>query len=353
MIDEAILEAGRSGDAAIMAGVLSMRCFVMQGSPDVAGQRRYADELAELANDLPEATWQERLLDVFFVDRRGLEMTIVRHRPIVDLQSGDVTAFDAGLVEMEARLESESFWTTSAFVSMWSAMRALMDGRFAEAEERANEILQITDDINFQNSWAGQIFAVRHDQGRLEEVRPLFAEVAEQTPGLVVLQSLVALAAAEAGDRDEALSILRRVVGDGAEPLRSNSTLPGLLAYLATTAALLSATDGAEVLLDRLEPYSGQLLVIAWGVACPGAADRFIGMLMTVLGRHDEAVARFDAALALERSIAAPALIARTLYWHARALRARGGPGDAESAAALQSECAAIVADLGMAGLSV
>ncbi len=333
MVEEAMREARHVEGPATLAEVLSMGCFVMQGSPDVAGQHRYVEELVDMLPRVPAAVWKglEESEPVsfdewrgFYFERSGLSMTVDRHRPVVALQTGDVAAFDAGIAVLEERFEAEGAWMTRALASLWRGLRALMDGRFADAEEQANAILAITDDINFTNSWAGQIFAIRHDQGRLEEVRPLFSEVAEQTPGLVVLQSLVALAAVEAGDRDEALSILRRLAGEGAEPLPPNSTLPAMLAYLATTAALLEVSDGAEVLLEQLEPYAGQLLVIVWGVGCPGAADRFIGMLLTVLGRHDEAVARFEAALALERSVSAPALVARTLYWYARgAARAR------------------------------
>ena len=44
-------------------------------------------------------------------------------------------------------------------------------------------------------------------------------------------------------------------------------------------------------------------------------------MLLSLLGRHDEAVAALSAALRLEESVESPPLIARTRYWLARALQ--------------------------------
>ena len=48
-----------------------------------------------------------------------------------------------------------------------------------------------------------------------------------------------------------------------------------------------------------------------------------------MLGRLDEAVDRLRAGRGLERAFGADALAARSGYWLARALLARGGPGDA------------------------
>ena len=67
---------------------------------------------------------------------------------------------------------------------------------------------------------------------------------------------------------------------------------------------------------------------------CAGAADRYRGMLLGLLGRHDEAVAALAAALALEESVGSPTFTARTRYWLARALLRRDGPGDRERAGA-------------------
>ena len=87
------------------------------------------------------------------------------------------------------------------------------------------------------------------------------------------------------------------------------------------------------------------------GLFCLGAFDRYRGMLLSLLGRHDEAVAALTAALALEESVDAPTLTARTRYWLARALRQRDGPGDGERADVELARSIETAEGLGMAGL--
>jgi hypothetical protein len=45
--------------------------------------------------------------------------------------------------------------------------------------------------------------------------------------------------------------------------------------------------------------------VVSWGVACVGAADRYLAMLAAASGRLAEAERGFEAALALEQSVLA------------------------------------------------
>ena len=164
----------------------------------------------------------------------------------------------------------------------------------------------------------------------------------------MALHALLALALAESGDHDGAREILHRLIAEPDVTFRRNSTLTALIAQLTTTAAIIGEAEAAPVLLEPLLPYSGQLLVIAWGVTCLGAADRYIGMLLSLLGRHDEAIERFDATLALERRVGSQPL------WPARAALVRpplDAIGRCRRRRARRAESAAIAEKLGMAGL--
>src|SRR5262249_4513477 len=109
---------------------------------------------------------------------------------------------------------------------------------------------------------------------------------------------------------------------------------PFTLRHLAESAALLGDEDRAAALVPRLEPYSGQFLVAYGAVVIEGSADRARCQVAATLGRREEAFAPSEAGLALEQSFGAPALAARTRYWLARALAARGAPGDTARARA-------------------
>ena len=70
--------------------------------------------------------------------------------------------------------------------------------------------------------------------------------------------------------------------------------------------------------------YQGQLIVVSWGVACLGAADRYLGMLEATMGAVSEAEAHYAAALTLEERATAPSQAARTRLWWARLLQQLG-----------------------------
>lgn len=104
-------------------------------------------------------------------------------------------------------------------------------------------------------------------------------------------------------------------------------------------------------MLAELDPYAGELGIVGAGVYSIGAFDRYRGMLHHLLGRHDQAVAALDAAVALERAVDGPVLTSRSQLWLARALRSRGGPGDLERARAELAEAVATAEGLGQAGV--
>jgi len=74
-------------------------------------------------------------------------------------------------------------------------------------------------------------------------------------------------------------------------------------------------------------------------------------MMAAVLGRPDDAQALFTVALAAERALDAPPLVARTCYWFGTHLLARG-PDHAGRACQLLDEAGAIAGRLGMTGLA-
>jgi DNA-binding CsgD family transcriptional regulator len=88
--------------------------------------------------------------------------------------------------------------------------------------------------------------------------------------------------------------------------------------------------------------------VIGHGVACYGAADRFLGLLAATLGDHGRAVEHFEHALALNRRMGATTWVAHTLYAYGRTLHMRGHAADVARASAMLAEAAALAQDIGM-----
>jgi hypothetical protein len=124
-----------------------------------------------------------------------------------------------------------------------------------------------------------------------------------------------------------------------------------MLSMLAEVVATCGTTEQAALLAPLLAPFSGRLLSAVVGLSCLGAADRYLGMLDTVLGNHADALASFTRALDLEEQVRGHALLPRTRYWQARALHARGAPGDDGAADDLLAAVVAATEQLGMRDL--
>lgn len=252
-------------------------------------------------------------------------------------------AFDA------ARRRSEPFKLHVAEHN--ASALALCDGDLVEAEAaalRSEEWGRLLTGRDASGVHGIQMFSIRREQGRLDELAPVVRLLAGKAggswgPGLVALM-------ADQGMTDEARRVLRRLVLEELDTLRESLWLV-TLTYLTDACAELGDAEVAERLYPELAPHRGSSVMVGHLVACYGAADRYLGMLATVLGEWDLAEEHFDAALALNRRLGARTWQAHTLYEHARMLLARGQEGDRTRAEGLLEEALGLARAIGMKGL--
>jgi DNA-binding CsgD family transcriptional regulator len=190
------------------------------------------------------------------------------------------------------------------------------------------------------------MFNLRREQGRLAELAPVIRILASHAdrggpwrPGLAAL--LV-----ELGMDAQARRELDRVVADGLEPFRESLWLAALT-YLTDACAALGDEATAALVYPELEPLTGTNVMIGHGVACNGAADRYLGMLATTLGEWDRAEEHFERGMELNRRMGAVTWLAHTAYEYARLLLARD-PGQRGRAGALLGEAAMLAERIGM-----
>ncbi len=205
---------------------------------------------------------------------------------------------------------------------------ALVQGRFRECERLAADAARLA-----PAEAAPRLLAAL---GRREQGRPSEAEV------------LVRALLAEHPDVDEGYALLGAVLADlgrDGEARRQLDLLheraawsdaPAVAALAAETAADLDATEHAEAIEAALTPHAGA--AAGWH----GSAARHLGLLGHVLGRWDDAEARFRLALDANRAAGAPVLLAHTRRHYSALLRARGDDGDWERAIALLEEAATV-----------
>ena len=273
-------------------------------------------------------------------DWRILLATVMALR-LEHLVNGDVERSDAVGREYEELAEQSGLQRSHARVLQHRAMRALMAGDFATAEALGEQAIATHQDTEFIEGYALQLFAIRLEQGRLDEIAGFVDEWAAQRdmwPGLQVGRALVMV---ETGRRAEAEAILVDVSTDAFRAIpRDEALLMGLGA--AAHVAIACEHKGIAVeLVDLLEPYADRMILAPSGAICWGSVARFCAPLNALLGRTRRAAEHYERAIAMhERSRAEP-FLARDLLGYARLL-------DGERAAEVRARGVALAARLSL-----
>ncbi len=168
---------------------------------------------------------------------------------------------------------------------------ALLEGELAQAEtaaERSREWGRLLVGRDASSVYGIQMFGVRREQGRLAELAPVIRILAAGDraggawrPGLAAMLAELAMEEQVRGELD-------RVQAEGLEPLREGLWLASLT-YLADAAGAVAHEGVAALVYPLLAPLAGTNVMIGHGVACYGAADRYLGMLAATLGERESA----------------------------------------------------------------
>lgn len=248
-----------------------------------------------------------------------------------------------GLAEGDDGFPWPEIWTHRALVMQFQSLRAFLDGDIQDAITVAKDMVDRFHerDPNFAQVFSAAFLWATYQSVGPEPAAAMTLAAAEEQPGLPGYRAAAAFFLARGGHAADARSILDDLLGDGLTALRQDASWSVLLALLAEAIALAGATGHAQPVYDALLPYSGQALVMATGVFCYGAADRFLAMLTPLTAGTDgvSAAARYEAAIALERRLAAPALTARSLLWFARTLAGDDPDWAGELLADAAAEC--------------
>jgi tetratricopeptide (TPR) repeat protein len=340
------LIASVAGDAPRTAAVGT--AFVMTataGLPGAADRLRLLDDALAVAPDAPDEWWSRIAsavdLQIFTTLWRGHALLAIGRR--ADFE---------GVIEA-ARRDGEATGNAigRATPYTWGAVLARADGRFDEVPDLCQAMVDAAPGSpSFQISYFGSMAQLAFDQGGAAAGLPMLTAIAALTPDLPSVIAFNAVALVETGERDKAIAVVENVIERWDTWIR-DMTWPGALAGMARAIDGLRAHEHATLVLAELDRYAGELAVGGLAVMCFGAFDRYRGMLLGVLGRHDEAIVALEAAVDLEANFPAPAYVAQSQHELSRALLHRGGPGDNERGRAVAAEALDAAERFGMVGL--
>ena len=298
LFEEANEMARRLGDDRTLAFTLSRGAFI-DLDPDAA--RRLVEgqtEVLELARRVGD---------------RELELRAHVLRLSGHLALGDIPAVDRDL-EAYARLAAELRQPQHLWhVPLLRGMRAMIDGRFDEAEEFAAEARAGGE--RAQEPLAQQFFAIQAAlryrlQGRLDEIAPAIEQLAARYPAIAAWRIAAALTHADLGQLDEARAEFERIAADdfAGHPVRRRAVDGGDRDPLLRSRRHSGTRSAPSKLHALLEPFRGQTVVAGRAAACWGPVSRYLGIASATAGKLDLAVEELEDAIALSRANGRPAV---------------------------------------------
>jgi tetratricopeptide (TPR) repeat protein len=270
------------------------------------------------------------------------------------LEAGDLIGVDMAIAA-HTRLAAElrqrfHMWYSAIF----RTMRALLSGELDDGEKLAQEALTIGQQARLPIAmmmFGLQMFLLRREQGRLEEMEPALKQFAEQSPAFIIARYMLAYCYAELGREAEARQVFTPLAARRFTDLSQDSNWLIGLNYATEVSHYTDNISSAAILYDLLRPYAERTLVVGRATVCYGSVSRILGLLATTMKRWEEAEAHFTTALQRHEYMVAKPLLARTQYDYGRMLLSRGQPSDHEKAATLLDQALAMAHELGMTGL--
>ncbi len=338
--EEALAMARRLEDPPTLVWVLGVTHSYRHPPGDVIGRLDSASELLRLA------------------ELHGpREMTLLARRfKIVELlQLGEIRALDIELEVLERDANELRLPFYLWLVAVCRAMRALLNGELREAERLAQHAYTIGQEVQRNSGLAYQflaiqLFALRREQGRLNELLPVVQSFVEQYPALRWRVG-VAYVYCDLGRLEEGRYEFEHLAADNfAElPLDFNWLISATI--LAEVCAKLKDAKRATLLYDLLLPYADRAAVIGDQAACNGSVSRYLGLLAATMRNWDGAEGHFVAAIEMNQRMGARSFVAHTQQEFAKVLLARSGPGDPERARSCLTDACAVATELGMSRL--
>ena len=331
--EEAIAIARRIDDPRALAATLSRRQFEVSPPEERLDS---ATELCELATKAGD---------------QDLELRAHAYRLMDMLALGDVAGVDREL-EIYARMAAESRQPQHLWhVPLMRATRAIMDGRFEDAERLSAEALaggQRAQEPLSTQFHAIQMALIRRHQGRVEEMIPGVRAMADRYPAIPAWRLALTNFLAESERLEEARTLFERLAAEDFEDVPLDAQWVAGVALISDVCASIGDVERAARLYGKLLPHEGYAVVTGRAAASQGPVSRYLGRLALTLSRAGDAVRHLERGVELAERMGDRPFTADTRFHLSVALIARGAAGDRERAVELLGRVLDSAQELGM-----
>ncbi|TMB68783.1 MAG: hypothetical protein E6J43_05610, partial [Chloroflexi bacterium] len=311
---EAVEIARRVGDRTALTRSLYASVFGAIDLVDVDERLAIAEEIVRLGE---EAQDNELVLRGFFI-RAGMRVILGD----MEAANGDIDRYAALAAELRVPR-----WIWQA--ELLRAMQALFAGSIADAEPlafKAFETGRLADPDNFLQMYSVQLFAIRREQGRVEEMLPATQAFVAQLPLVPAWRAGLAYQYAEAGRKEEAGREFEVLAADAFSALPKDGNWPIAMALLAEVCCALEDTERAAILYEKISPLSELCVVVGLAIDCYGPLAQAAGRLATTLQRWDDAQRHFETSLAINKRMGSGRWTGWTQFRYSDMLLRRDAP---------------------------
>ena len=284
-------------------------------------------------------------------------MTILGHWWRIDgmLGKGDIAAVDQSIAigsqVAQERGEPRRIWEALCY----QTMRALLSGRYDDAERLAASAVEIGQRPAPRPSWGTYIehmFIIRREKGRLAELESDLRACVESYGQYPYYHALLTVLLAETGRLNEARESFNWIARQDFRNIPRDLLWLITMALLSELAYLLDDQPRTRLLYDMLKPYSNRTIVPDAIEVCLGSAAHYIGLLAETIGLDDEAHRSYASAIVMNEAMDAAPYLAHSLYAYARWLARTGMPDDTARALEMTSRALVIAQAKQMSSLA-
>jgi tetratricopeptide (TPR) repeat protein len=271
------------------------------------------------------------------------------------LEQGDISRVDREILEYTTLSNSLQLPHAKWYVSLYLAMRALMEGRYTDAQITANQFLELgnrVQDSNAPQSFGAQLILHLWESNQLEAISNLLKEFLLEHPTMSAWKCAASFFYSEQNNK-EGVQIFNAFAELGFDNIPLDETWAIAVQMLINTCCNARDSKRADQLYDL--SLSGKMhhTIVGYGVMSWGSRARELGNLASLMGRFEEAGEHFELAIVQNRKTGASPWVAHSQFDYAKMLARQRDPAHAGRIRELVGEAQQAANRLGMVRLKL